>query len=106
MGSAAGLPVTGAVALGILRPDLWLPMLDHIFGYVLLLAVLLLLAIQAAVLFFGYRRLNRRAVELDRSSTGSTIGLTAASVIFCTLPVAFALLFGPIVFTLVFGAVE
>ena len=106
LGVAFGAPTALQVCLAFLRPDLFEGMLDHWFGYLLVSATSLLVVMQTLGLFLFFRLFNRRAAARGGSPTGASIGLSAASVVVCTLPTAFLILFGPIVFKLTFGVVE
>lgn len=87
-------PFSLAVVLNYLRPDLVAPMLDHVFGQVLVPSVVLFVGVSTLVYLFAAFRGGKLR-----------IGLTVAASLLCTLPALFAVLFGPIVFAFMFGNV-
>jgi hypothetical protein len=91
------LPPGLFVVLTFLRPDLIRPMLDHLFGYVLV-SVTTVLSLLGGVLV-GLWSLG----TLESKGLRLTSGLLG--VVGCTLPALFLILFGPIVFTFLFGYV-
>ncbi len=90
-------PVTFALVLNYLRPDLMQPMLDHIFGY-LIFAVISLLGVGGAGVVI--------LVAVFKKSVPATVGTWLGSLVLCTFPAVFLVLFGPIVFAFMYGAVE
>jgi len=81
------------IVLNFMRPDLIAPMLNHLFGYAITMAELLLVLGGAAMYL---------AAALQRGS-GAKIGLGVAGLLLCTLPAVFLILFGPIVFAFIYG---
>ena len=87
-------PLVLAVVLNFMRPDLIAPMLDHIFGYVLVATTTVL--VMGGVLV--------QLVAALQTSTGTRIGLSVAAFLLLTLPALGLVLFGPIVFAFMYGA--
>ena len=90
-----GLPLTVAIVLNFLRPDLMAPMLSHEFGHRLVL-VENLLCIGATALYLV-------AALAKFSSPTPRVLIRLAGCLFFTLPALLSILFGPIVFVLLFG---
>jgi FtsH-binding integral membrane protein len=91
-----GLPVALALVLNSMRPDLIAPMLDHEFGYRLVL-VERLLCVGATALYLV------AALVRFKSHTPKVL-VVVAGVLFFTLPALLGILFGPIVFAFTHGA--
>ena len=79
-----------------MRPDLIAPMLNHVFGYAITMAELLLVLGGAAMYL---------AAALQRGN-GAKIGLGIAGLLLCTLPAVFLILFGPVVFAFMYGNLD
>jgi hypothetical protein len=94
MGACLAPPAIMLVGLSFARPDLIRPMLDHVFGYLILGIVGVLWLAQGLIVGFSWMREVR---------LGLRIGITAGSVALCTLPMVFLILFGPIVWAFMFG---
>jgi hypothetical protein len=90
-----GLPIVLALVLNLMRPDLVAPMLDHQFGYLLVLA--------ESVLCVGATGLYLVATLVRFQTRTPRVLISIAAALFCTLPALAGILFGPIVFALMYG---
>ncbi len=99
-GSIVSAVVTGCsplvlwTVLNFLRPDLVGAMLDHEFGYVVTRAEVVLVI--GGTLVFVLAGLQKK---------GARVGIWIGGVLLCTLPALFLVLFGPIIFTFMYGQV-
>ncbi len=91
------LPPGLFVVLTFMRPDLMRPMLDHVFGYTLVGTVSVLTLLGGTLV--GVSSLGTLESKGLRLAAG-LVGFVA-----CTLPALFLVLFGPIVFTFLYGTV-
>ena len=86
-----------ALVLNFMRPDLMKPMLDHVYGYLLVLVIAVLTGVGTAVTLF--------VISAKQEKVGLQLGLSVGAFFLCTLPSVFLVLFGPIVFAFMFGNV-
>ena len=91
-----GLPVLLALVLNYMRPDLIAPMLDHEFGYRLVLV--------EKFLCLGATALYLVATLAKFKTRTPKVLVVIAGVLFFTLPALLGILFGPIVFAFMYGA--
>lgn len=90
-----GLPWGLGMALNSLRPDLMGPMLQHLFG--------LLLMLVEVVLCLGATATYLTAATVNFKSRTPRVVLTLAGALIFTLPAMLGVLFGPIVFAFLYG---
>jgi hypothetical protein len=91
------MPISVFFFLNYLRPDLMQPMLDHVFGY-------LLVALIGGLAFGGGGAFL--AATAFTLSTRGVVALSIARALLCTLPAILLVVFGPIVFAFMFGNIE
>ena len=98
--AVAGVQLPSALALvtlAFMRPDLFRPMLEDLFGYLFFSVVALMWFVQGAVVGLTWGR---------ETGTGAKVGVTVGALALCTLPMILLIIFGPIVFAYVFGNTE
>ena len=106
-GSLVVLPLGLAVILTFMRPDLVAPMLDHMFGYVVVSALALLVSLGSGAMLLGLSLVDR-FVRRERLATRGvlTLGVGAISLLLFTFPALLLMTISPIVFAFKFGNVE
>ncbi|MBI3183160.1 MAG: hypothetical protein HYZ28_13570 [Myxococcales bacterium] len=106
-GSLSGLPIALAAVLSFLRPDLIAPMVGHVFGYLAVLAIMLLAGLGVGSMLLGWwlvDRLVRSERNTLRGILATFVGLLSSTLF--VLPALFLALFAPIVFAFMFGPID
>lgn len=100
------LPIALEFIEAWMRPDLFEPFLDHLFGYLAVGLTSLVELLYVAVTVFGFRQINRRFPHGTKGRTWRMVLVSAVAVVFFEIPALFSVLFAPIAFAFMFGHVE
>lgn len=93
-----GVPFLVFNFVNFMRPDLIQPMLDHLFGYALIGALVALASFTTSL--YGF------AMTVPFTRDWPRVLLIFCGIVFGTIPSIFGIFFGPIIYAFMFGNLE